>query len=341
MMPILKNRKGKQFPLPIFFPVYHPVASPFPVEFWVKDFDVQGCIVNAFFLYKNRTIKTTLEKNKSLHKYVGLPDLVMTDSGAFQGFQGSLYLKNKTIVKFQESIGSDIVSPLDLVCGPGEPRKIAQKKWDRTRIRIEEALDLLETATLAGVQQGGKFHDIRQKSTEELMQLNVQYLALGSLVPFFNRNHNLAFVGKVIKDARCMCDEHIPIHVYGAGDPVELPFMAALGADIFDSSSYAHYARQGWYMTPFGATQDKGKILSKEFICPCQYCNSLDDISLIFKNMTLLTCHNLWTILQTIKDIRMAIEKKALNKLLDDILIQHEYWFPDSALPKSWQSLVP
>ena len=339
-MPILENRKGKQFPLPIFLPVYHPVESPFEVELWVKEFDVQGCIVNAFFLYKNRTIRNTLEQEHSLHKYIGLPGLVMTDSGAFQGFQGSLYLKNKTIVKFQENIGSDIVSPLDLVCGPGESRSIAQKKWDRTLIRIKEAIALLENATLAGVQQGGKYHDLRQTSTEELLQLNIRYLALGSLVPFFNRNHNLAFVGKVIKDARKMCSDDIPIHVYGAGDPVELPFMVALGANIFDSSSYAHYARQGWYMTPYGATQDKGKIKSGEYKCPCQYCNRFDNESFILDDKVLLTCHNLWTILQTIKDIRMAIESNTLEKLLDHILAHHEYWFPDSALKKSWQSLV-
>jgi len=339
-MPILKNRKGTQFSLPIFLPVYHPVESPFPVESWVKEFDIQGCIVNAFFLYKNRSTRNTLEKDHSLRQYVGHPDLVMTDSGAFQGFQGSLYLKNKTIVKFQDNIGSDIVSPLDLVCGPGDSKSIAKKKWDRTYIRIKEAMNMLENATLAGVQQGGKYHDLRQKSTEALMQLNMRYLALGSLVPFFNRNHNLAFIGKVIKDSRCICSDDIPIHVYGAGDPVELPFMVALGANIFDSSSYAHYARQGWYMTPYGATQDRGKIKSGEYNCQCQYCKHFADASSIFDDTKRLTCHNLWTILKTIKEINQALKNNTMDKLLDHILAHHEYWFPESMLKKSWQSLV-
>ncbi|ETR72330.1 MAG: hypothetical protein OMM_01806 [Candidatus Magnetoglobus multicellularis str. Araruama] len=126
-MPVLKNRKQKKYSLPIFLPVYHPVESPFPVDKWVQEFTVEGCIVNAFFLYKERTVRKQLEQAQNLHQYVGFPELVMTDSGAFQGFQGSLYLKNKTIVKFQETIGSDIVSPLDLVCGPGESRRIAEK----------------------------------------------------------------------------------------------------------------------------------------------------------------------------------------------------------------------
>ncbi|ETR72329.1 MAG: hypothetical protein OMM_01805 [Candidatus Magnetoglobus multicellularis str. Araruama] len=172
------------------------------------------------------------------------------------------------------------------------------------------------------------------------MQLNVNYLALGSLVPFFNRNHNLGFVGKVITDARKMCGKDIPIHVYGAGDPLELPFMAALGADIFDSSSYAHYARQGWYMTPYGAIQDEGKLQSGEYTCACPYCQSFDTPSQIFQNEILLTCHNLWLILQTIQHIRAAINTSTLNQMLDNILHQHAYWFPESALNKSWQSLV-
>jgi len=34
------------------------------------------------------------------------------------------------------------------------------------------------------------------------MQMGVRYFGLGSLVPFFNKNHDLKFVGKVIMDAR-------------------------------------------------------------------------------------------------------------------------------------------
>jgi len=338
-MPILKNRKGKQYALPIFLPVYHPVESPLSVDEWIKEFDVQGCIVNAFFLYKDRTTRNLLETKQDIHQYVGFPELVMTDSGAFQGFQGSLYLKNKTIVTFQETIGSDIVSPLDLVSPPGESRAIVEKKWRRTLIRIKEAIQLVQKATLAGVQQGGKFHALRQQSTEELLNLDIKYLALGSLVPFFNKNHNLGFVGKVIKDARQLCPNHIPIHVYGAGDPLELPFMAALGANIFDSSSYAHYARQGWYMTPFGATKDMGVITASEFTCPCPYCQQFQNISTIMSHERQLASHNLWTILQTMRDIHSAIENQTMEKMLIKILDQHSYWFPESALKKSWMDL--
>jgi len=81
------------------------------------------------------------------------------------------------------------------------------------------------------------------------MQMGVRYFGLGSLVPFFNKNHDLKFVGKVIMDAREAVGEEYPIHVYGAGDPLEIPFLVYFGANIFDSSSYAHYANSKFYMT--------------------------------------------------------------------------------------------
>jgi len=335
----LLDRENRQYKLPIFLPVYHPVESPVPMDLWVKEFDIQACIVNAFFLYKDRKTRNALENSQNLHQFIGFPKLVMTDSGAFQGFKRSLYLKNKTIVRFQEIIGSDIVSPLDLVSPPGETKAIAEKKWNRTYIRIKEAVSVVEKGILAGVQQGGKYHDLRNQCTEQLLNLDVRYLALGSLVPFFNKNHNLCFVGKVIKDARKMCGVNMPIHVYGAGDPLELPFMVSLGANVFDSSSYAHYARQGWYMTPYGAINDMGFVLAGEFKCNCKYCQKFDDLSLIFNDQQSLASHNLWTILQTIKLIQLACEEGTMNEMLNGILKQHTYWFPTSALEQSWSEV--
>ncbi|MCP4106972.1 MAG: tRNA-guanine transglycosylase, partial [Desulfobacteraceae bacterium] len=170
-------------------------------------------------------------------------------------------------------------------------------------------------------------------------ELDISYLALGSLVPFFNKNHDMGFVGTVIKDARDMCGKNMPIHVYGAGDPVELPFMAALGANVFDSSSYAHYANQGWYMTPFGATRDSGLLASGEFRCSCEYCLKNEKPEMIFEDAVMLACHNLWTIIQTMKKIREALRLDSLDNMIEDILERHMIWFPDSGLSLSWAKL--
>ena len=263
----------------------------------------------------------------------------MTDSGAFQGFTRQLFLKNKKIISFQEQIGADIISPLDLVTPPNDNRTTAENKLRITLQRIQEGKEIVSKCILAGVQQGGRFHDLRQHSIEELMKLNVEYIAIGSLVPFFNRNRNIEFAGNVLRDARSIAGSDIPIHVYGAGDPAELPFFFAMGADIFDSSSYGHYAEGGWYMTPFGAINDPSVIHSGEFECGCFTCSEAEKTEDIFESKSKLAIHNLWTILETIRKIRAAVKNDSLNELLETIMEKHRVWFPKSNLMESWNTL--
>ena len=336
---VLRTRAGTTYRLPLFLPVYQPKSAIVPIENWETHYGVEGCIVNAYFLYKNRETRAAFMAGEELHRYIGSNGLVMTDSGAFQGFTRQLFLENKKIVAFQEKIGADIVSPLDLVTPPGDNRTVAERKLKVTTKRIREAKALVSRAILAGVQQGGRFLDLRRLSAESLMEIGVEYVAIGSLVPFFNRNRDLSFVGKVLKEAREVISPDIPVHVYGAGDPVELPFMVALGADIFDSSSYGHYAVGGWYMTPFGALSDPGRLIAGEYSCDCHVCSSNDDWNAFFASERSLAAHNLWTILNTIRRIREALSASRLESFLKEILEQHISWFPESSLNPSWNSL--
>ena len=259
----------------------------------------------------------------------------MTDSGAFQGFSGKLYLKNKKIVAFQDTLRADVISPLDLVTPPGDNRTDATWKLESTLKRIREAKDIAENAILASVQQGGRFMDLRQRSLDELMEIGIEYLALGSLVPFFNKNHDLSFVGPIVRAARqTVGDEHLPIHIYGAGDPLELPFFFALGANVFDSASYGHYAQGGWYMTPYGALTEErlsgpGR---RRALSLCRFCESGPPM----QDPAALASHNLWTILETIRELRRLGRGPALDRRLQEIITQHQRWFPESELERSW-----
>lgn len=337
---VLRTRAGKSYRLPLFLPVYQPQSAIIPIANWKTDFAVEGCIVNAFFLYKNRETRALFKAGEELHHYIGLDGLVMTDSGAFQGFTRRLFLENKAIVAFQDMIGADIVSPLDLVTPPGDNRTVAERKLKVTNARIREAKAIVTRGTLAGVQQGGKFLDLRRRSAEELKEVGVEYVAIGSLVPFFNRNRNIAFVGAVLRDARAIIGD-TPMHVYGAGDPVELPFFVALGADIFDSSSYGHYAAGGWYMTPYGAIKDPAMLDDGEYACRCHICAGVANIKDVFAREPLLAAHNLWTITDTIRRVRETLAAGNLEQLLRQILERHMRWFPESSLRESWESLNP
>ncbi len=338
---LFRARSGRVCRLPLFLPVLGPGFSV--DEARREDFPpFRGCMINAYFLYKQRELRRRFREGLTLREHVGFDGLLCTDSGAFQGFSRRLLLSNRDIVRFQDEIRTDIAAPLDLVTPPGDGREVAERKLATTQKRIAEALELAEHCIVAGVQQGGRFIDLRLRSVEELAEMGVEYLAIGSLVPFFNKNHDLGFVGRVIGEARRVIGPDVPIHVYGAGDPSELPFMAALGADIFDSSSYAHFAGGGWYMTPYGALRDPGPLLAGEHRCRCPVCAKAEKaggVGEVLADRAKLTLHNLWTIHESVEGIGAALDRGGLEGLTEKILRVHETWFPGSALPSSWRAL--
>jgi 7-cyano-7-deazaguanine tRNA-ribosyltransferase len=331
------KRNGITYRLPLFLPVYQPRSNLITIEDLKEKFSIDGMIVNGFLLYKEAEIREKFAAGLTVHQHIGFDGLIMTDSGAFQGLKRPLYLSNKKIVKFQDDIKADIVSPLDLISPPGDNHQTARKKLESTIKRIREARGIVVNGILAGVQQGGRFPDLRKRSMEALMEIGVQYIAIGSLVPFFNKNHNLAVIIRILKDARTIAGDELPIHVYGAGDPVELPFLAELGTDIFDSSSYGHYALGGWYMTLYGALpkEEKDKII--DYGCPCDICRGVGGIPEIFADPAKLAAHNLFVILDTVRRIRAARDNNDMENLLAGILETHGQWFTDSLLKQSWE----
>ncbi len=318
---------------PLFLPVYQETFGSFAATHW-QQYGIEGCILNAYFLYKNRPLREAFEAGREVKRHIGFDGLVMTDSGAFQGFTRQLYLDNRTIVRFQDRIGADIVSPLDLVSPPGDKRSIAEKKMESTLKRVAQAAAAIEHGTLAGVQQGGRFRELRRRCTDGLLEIGIDYLALGSLVPFFARNHDLAFIRETVQDARLQAGEGMPIHVFGAGDPVELPFLVRFGADIFDSSSYAHFAVGGWYMTPFGAVADH-TVIGEEWTCGCLACAGAGSVEAVLADQEALRSHNLATIMATMETVRSAIDAGTLDRFCDRVLDVHRRWFPDSRLAAS------
>ncbi len=318
---------------PLFLPVFEPGNPYLTIGEMTAEFGVEGVIVNAFFLYRQRELRRRLPE-RGIKEHLGFDGLVMTDSGAFQAFRGRLYLRNRDIVRFQDAIGADIASPLDVVTPPGDGFETAEGKLGVTMDRVAEGLRIVKRGTLAGVQQGGRFLRLRHKAAAGLAELGVRYVALGSLVPFFTRNHDLEFAARVIADARAALPPGVPLHLYGAGDPVELPFYTAMGCDVFDSSAFVHYAESDSYMTPFGALEmeQAGRV---EFECPCRYCGEggrpVDRPALVR--------HNLWTVLDTVEGLRRLRAEGGLDAYLQEVLRVHDRWFPDSALAPSWDRI--
>lgn len=329
MIDHLELPDGRRLPYPIFFPVHHrrQMVSQESLD------RAPGMISNAFFFYKDGEIRRQVAEGLRLRTLVPHEGVLMTDSGAFQGFNRPLHLSNRKIVAFQLQIGSDIVSPLDLVTGPWERRSVAEKKLASTQKRTLEAFALGDGRIIAGVQQGGRFLDLRQRALGDLLDAGARYIALGSLVPFLTRNHDIRLVIDIVRQAREMVGEGFPLHLYGAGDPVELPFFAMAGANVFDSSSFAHFALADWYMTPFGAVRTD-EIDRVEWRCPCAACAEVEGDGRAWTDLDLCE-HNFATVLGAIDAIREGQRTGTLPALLDRTLRHHALMFPSSGLMAS------
>ncbi len=325
---------NQTYALPLFLPVFEQ-DNPYGITgamLW-RDFHVQGVITNGFLIYKRRDLRESPALD--VKKLLGFEGLVMTDSGAYQALGGRVYVKNRKIVRFQRDIGADIISPFDLITPPRDNWKTANRKLNDTLKHIEEALKIAgDRCILAGVQQGGRYIDLRERSARALVGLGVKYVALGSLVPFFGRNHHIRFTCLVIRQARAIVPLAVPLHLYGAGDPVELPFYMSMGCDVFDSSSFVHFARGGWYMTPYGAAQDPDTVA--EYDCPCPYCHN----ETVWESERLMALHNLWTVLDVVQRAGRLRAEGTLEDYLAEVLDRHMRWFPESQLGPSWAEAV-
>jgi len=84
-----------------------------------------------------------------------------------------------------------------------------------------------------------------------------------------------------------------PVHLFGAGHPMMFALAVALGCDLFDSASYALYAKEGRYMSVRGTSHlDKLQYLP----CSCPVCSSTDAEELMKSDNReeLLARHNLY-----------------------------------------------
>jgi 7-cyano-7-deazaguanine tRNA-ribosyltransferase len=116
------------------------------------------------------------------------------------------------------------------------------------------------------------------------------------------------------------------------GNPLILSLLVAIGYDIFDSASYAIYAKDGRYMTEWGVKQ----IEELDYLpCDCPICLSVDVDEL--KTMAgeervgLLARHNLYMIRREMNAIKQAIRENRLWELVQQRARAH---------PKVLESLI-
>ena len=86
--------------------------------------------------------------------------------------------------------------------------------------------------------------------------MGFKFFALGSPVEVMEA-YDFSILAQMIPAAKYTIPTK-PIHLFGAGHPLTIPFVVALGCDMFDSASYILYAKDNRYMHTNGTSRLAG-----------------------------------------------------------------------------------
>jgi len=302
----LKTKSGT-VETPLLFPVINPSIQPIPPRKLKETFGFQAVITNAYIIkkrYENKPVEM------GLHKFLDFDGSIMTDSGAYQILvYGDVEFSQKEIVAYQEGIGSDIATILDIPTGWKVTKEQAQVTVAET---LKRAKAFFETKTRddilwVGPVQGGKHLDLVASSAVEMGKLPFQIHALGSPTEVME-SYRYDVLADMILTAKKGLPIKRPLHLFGAGHPSMFALAVALGCDLFDSAAYALYARENRYMTENG-TWRLNEL--DYFPCTCPRCSAETPRDLEKKSPkereVFLAEHNLYVCLAEIKRIKQAI----------------------------------
>lgn len=234
--------------------------------------DAEIILGNTYHLYL-RPGMDIIENAGGLHAFMDWDRPILTDSGGYQIFSlsnhrelkergahfnshldGSKHLFTpENVVDIQRTLGSDILMTLD-ECPPYPcERDYAKSSMERTHRWAKRGREaFLKSSPLYGhnqaqfgIIQGGTWSDLRQESTERIVDLDFEGNAIGGLS-----------VGEPVDLMLEMTDlntDHMPKekprYLMGVGTPANLLQSIALGIDMFDCVMPTRNARNGTIFT--------------------------------------------------------------------------------------------
>ena len=302
---------------PVFLPVINPIKQPVKAEEMKKIFGCEALITNAYLLKKNFGDEPIHE---GLHRFLGFPDTIMTDSGAYQILTyGEIEVTPEDIIEYQEKIDTDIATILDIPTGWRVSREYALYTVNETLRRARQLERLKERDDIAwvGPIQGGRFLDLISLSAKSMSELPFQIYALGSPTIVMEQ-YRFDFLVDMILTAKMNLPPNRPFHLFGAGHPFIFSLIAALGCDLFDSAAYSLYAKDGRYMTEYGTLRlEELRYLP----CSCPVCSKheIEDVQSLQREEReeFLTRHNLYVCISEMRRVKQSIVEGRLWEYME------------------------
>jgi queuine tRNA-ribosyltransferase len=359
---VLRTPHG-EVPTPAFMPVgtKGTVKAVDPEE--LRALGATILLGNTYHLHF-RPGDDVVEELGGLHRFMGWDGPILTDSGGFQVFSlrdtivrlddegvtfrsvydGSAEMFTPELAaRIQAQLGSDVAMCLDVVPPAGVPRKDLTEAVRRTTLwaRRQARAPRATGQQLFGIAQGGIDPDLRRRSLEEVVELDLDGYALGGLTVGEPRERTLEAVERF---APLLPDER-PRYFMGIGDAPGLLEVIERGIDMFDCVLPTRLGRTGSALTPEGRLNLKNARFARdpeplEEGCDCPACTRFSRAYLRhlvnqqeLLGMRLLSLHNLRFLIRLTESARAAIEQGRLASLKAEALARLE-----EAREPTWKS---
>ena len=324
------------FPTPMFMPVgtQATVKTVSPEE--LKEMGAGIILSNTYHLFL-RPGHELVQKAGGLHKFMNWDRGILTDSGGFQVFSlgamrkiteegvkfrshidgAKMMFTPESATKVQEALGADIIMAFDECIPYPADYEYAKQSTSRTTRWAKRCKDTKSTEqqSLFGIVQGGMYKDLRQKSAEDLVELDFPGYGIGGL----SVGEKKPLMYEMLAATTCHLPKEKPRYLMGVGTPDCLVEGVGLGVDMFDCVFPTRVARNGTAMTRKGRLVVRNAAYAEDFRpieegCGCYTCRNYSRayVRHLFKadevfGLRLLSLHNLYFLLNFMRDMREAI----------------------------------
>ncbi|RME20208.1 MAG: tRNA guanosine(34) transglycosylase Tgt, partial [Deltaproteobacteria bacterium] len=294
----------------------------------------QIVLANTYHL-SQRPGEAIIQRHGGLHRFMGIDNPMLTDSGGFQVFSldktvteegvtfayevdgTRTFLSPERSMEIQQALGADIAMVFDECLAYGVDEATAAESVERTA-RWEARSRAAHTRTdqsLFGIVQGGFWPHLRRRSAEQVRDLDFDGYAVGGLS--VGEGHDRMI--EVLEHTVPHMPEERPRYLMGVGRPLDLVEGVARGIDMFDCVIATRHSRSGMFYTWQGRMRITDRryrhdLYPPDTACGCPTCRTHTRAYLhhLFRvgevlGATLATVHNLYWFSEFMARMREAI----------------------------------
>jgi len=295
-------------------------------------------LANTYHLYL-RPGMDVIKAAGGLHAFMNWQGPILTDSGGYQvfslskmrkisdeGVQFSSHLDGskhfftpEKVIDIQGIIGSDIMMVLDECVEPNASKEYVSQSVELTTRWAKRSYGHWQKSgtdqALFGIIQGGMFQDQRERSAEQICELDFSGFAIGGL----SVGEEKEVMHEMTNFTAPLLPEDKPRYLMGIGMPEDIRMAIRSGVDMFDCVLPTRLARHGNAFSDQGLLNLNNACYKQDFSpltdgCECYCCQNFSRAYLAhlvrsneILGIVLLTMHNIHYLQQIVEEEKKKI----------------------------------